>query len=231
VPSLFRRRTQAADEPAAPEPTADEPDATEPAADEAASTEADATEESASGPRAGVKPRAVTPGKGRATPKRRDQRRRAVEPPPKDRKEAYQRLRDRERTERAEARAAMMRGEEKYLPERDRGPERALIRNLIDARRSVGNYFFAVAIGIVLLGALPVPYLVKFAVNVLWIVMLASIIIDGFLISRLVKRVINERFPKTQLRLGGLYFYAIMRAMTLRPMRMPKPQVKAGEKV
>jgi len=222
VSSLFRRRTQASDE----SPAADEPATID------SESEADETDSAtSSGPRAGVKPKAYTPGKGKATPKRRDQRKRVAEPPPKDRKEAYKRLRERERGERAEARAAMMRGDEKYLPERDRGPERATIRNMIDARRSVGNYFFGVAIVIVLLGALPVPYVVKLAVNVLWVVMLVSIIIDGYLVTRLVRRMMSERFPKSTVRPGSLYFYAIMRAMTLRRMRMPSPQVKVGEKV
>jgi hypothetical protein len=42
---------------------------------------------------------------------------------------------------------------------------------------------------------------------------------------------VRERFPKTQQKMSGLYVYAIMRALSYRRMRIPKPRVKIGDKV
>ena len=61
-------------------------------------------------------------------------------------------MRERQRQERAEASAGMRAGDERYLLARDRGPERALVRNIVDSRRTVGTWFFAGAL-IVLIGS------------------------------------------------------------------------------
>jgi hypothetical protein len=47
----------------------------------------------------------------------------------------------------------------------------------------------------------------------------------GFLLSRMLKR----EFPETTRR-GGHVGYGIMRALTMRMMRLPRPQVKIGGK-
>ncbi|MGH3658032.1 MAG: DUF3043 domain-containing protein, partial [Micromonosporaceae bacterium] len=230
VPSLFRRRTQTATETS--EPASAEPDAAagaDPVPDDTGSAVPDTGPVA---PRAGVKPKAYTPGKGRATPKRRDARRRNAEPPPKDRKEAARRMRERQRTERAEAREAMMRGDERYLQPRDQGPERALTRNIVDARRNVGTWFFAGAV-VILIGTWPgaFPPQVRFVFDLFWVVLLVAVIVDSFVLCRLVRRLVRDRYPDTTQRFGGLYFYAVMRALTLRRMRIPKPQVKPGDAI
>src|SRR5690606_19980545 len=232
VPSLFRRRSTtdpASDRKADTASAADTSAASQTAGADTAGTDTTAPTSGRNGakPRAGIKPKAYTPGKGRPTPKRRDARKRLIEPPPKDRKEAMRRLRERQRQERAEARRAMLAGDERYLPPRDRGPERRLVRNIVDARRNVGTWFFGIAIVILVVSSIPVPPQVRLAVDVVWVATLIAIVIDSFLLSRLVKRLVSERFPKTQ-KFGGLYFYAIMRSLTLRRMRIPLPQVKPG---
>src|SRR5205823_3443859 len=87
-------------------------------------------------------------GKGRPTPKRREaQRRRTgpVAPPPRTRREAARRLREQNAVRRAEYRQGLRSGDDKYLSVRDRGPERALIRNIVDSRRNAGGIFLPVA--------------------------------------------------------------------------------------
>jgi hypothetical protein len=220
VPSLFRRQSQTAG-PAAT-PASDEPAGPDAAGD----SQAEGT-----GPRAGVKPKAYTPGKGRATPKRREAGKRLGEPPPKDRKEAYRRMRDRQKQERAEARTAMMAGDDKYLPPRDQGAERALVRDIVDARRNIGTWFFGGAV-VILIGTWPgVPNPVRFAFDAMWVVLLVAVAIDSVLLSRLVKRLVWGRYPKTTQRPGGLYTYAVMRSLTLRRMRIPKPRVSIGDAI
>jgi hypothetical protein len=50
-------------------------------------------------------------------------------------------------------------------------------------------------------------------------------------LSRRVRRVVGARFPKTEERWGSLYFYAIMRSLNFRRMRIPKPRVNVGDQV
>ena len=59
--------------------------------------------------------------------------------------------RDEMKSKRLAARAAYMRGEENALPARDKGAVRRYVRNYIDSRRNVGEYFLpAVATVLVL---------------------------------------------------------------------------------
>ena len=89
-----------------------------------------------------------TPGKGRATPKRREaeaKKRGPVAPPPRTTREAIKRnkvlrqqnpaTKDERRAATKERRERMMAGDEKYLLPRDRGPVKAYIRDLVDSDR------------------------------------------------------------------------------------------------
>jgi hypothetical protein len=51
------------------------------------------------------------------------------------------------------------------------------------------------------------------------------------LISRKVKKLVKERIPQTSQRMGALYMYGVMRALTFRRMRVPKPRVDLGAKI
>jgi hypothetical protein len=176
-----------------------------------------------------------TPSKrelGVTTPKRAsDQRRRPADAAPANRKEAMRQMRERQRAERMEAQEGMRNGDERYLMARDRGPERALVRDIVDSRRTVGTYFFGGAV-LVLLGSQPfMPRIVQLVTNILWVVLALGVVIDSVLIARKIKRLVRERFPKTTQRMGGLHLYGIMRGITFRRMRMPKARVAIGDKI
>ncbi len=176
-----------------------------------------------------------TPSKkelGVQTPKRTtSQRRHDAAQPPANRREAYKQVRDRQKAERAEASAGMRAGDERYLLARDRGPERRLVRDIVDSRRTAGTWFFAGAI-IVFIGSTgAMPIQVQFAANLLWALLAVTVIIDSILISRRIKKRITERFPDTTQRMGSLYLYGIMRGLSFRRMRVPKPQVELGDKI
>src|SRR3569833_3477811 len=92
--------------------------------------------------------KAYTPGKGKATPKRREaeaKKRGPVAPPPTTMREAMKRNKELRKANpqtkedrRAAAKArrdAMMRGDDKALLPRDRGPVKAYVRDLGDSRR------------------------------------------------------------------------------------------------
>jgi hypothetical protein len=175
-----------------------------------------------------------TPSKrelGMVTPKRSaTQRRRGAEPPPANRREAARRMRERQREQRTESMEGMRRGDERYLLARDRGPERALVRNIVDSRRNAGTWFFGGAL-IVLVGSSVANPLIQIVSNMLWAFLALAVVADAVLISRRIKKLVRERFPDTTQRMRSLYTYGIMRSITFRRMRMPKPQVDIGETV
>lgn len=173
---------------------------------------------------AAAQPRGYTPAKGRETPKRPSIGRRptaAVKSLSKDERRAER------RRLRAESAAEFRR----EGGPRDRGPERLLVRNVVDSRRTVGTWFFGGAL-IVLLGSnQAMPPEVRLGSNVLWVVLAFALIVDSILISRKIKKLVRERYPNTGQRLGSLYLYAIMRSITFRRMRTPVPRVAIGDPV
>jgi hypothetical protein len=172
-----------------------------------------------------------TPGKGKATPKRPPAQLRR-EAPPSDRKEAARRMREKERETRAEQRAGMMAGDERYLLPRDKGPERALARDVVDSRRTAGTWFFSAAFIVLVISSIrALPPQVILAANYAWLLLGFLVVLDSVLIARKIRKLVQERYPKTQQRMGGLYLYAIMRALSYRRFRIPKPRVNIGDKV
>jgi hypothetical protein len=208
VPSLFRRKST--------DLVAD--------ATDAVTTESDTA----------ARPKSYTPSKkelGLATPKRTSSGRRVAEAAPENRRQAYKQMRTRQRVERAEASAGMRAGDERYLLARDRGPERALVRNIVDSRRTVGTWFFAGAIIVLIGSSTKMPVQVQLFANLLWALLAIGVVVDSVLIARRVKKLVAERFPKSTTRKGSLYIYGIMRGLTFRRMRVPKPAIDLGTKV
>lgn len=222
--SSFRRKSAVAVEPAEAETVA----TTEPAEEKVA-------DEKKTRPR----PRAYTVSKrelGKVTPKRRRTSRR--EPPPANRREALKRLREKqrearekERQARAEARAAMLAGKEEYLPPRDKGPERRLVRDIVDARRNLASWFVPGALLVIVGSSQAMPVEIQLAANLFWVLLAAGIIVDSFLLTRRVKKIMLRRFPKAAKPPRSHYFYAIMRSFQFRRLRIPAPQVKLGERI
>lgn len=208
--SVFRRRTGAA----TPEPPTDPAEA------------ADAKE-----PIEGEGSRAK---KGRPTPKRREaekHRRRAITAPPRDRKEYLRQQRAKRREQTARYREGMARGDDRYLNKRDQGPVRRLARDYVDARRTLSEFFFMTTFGLMLVSLVlqgPQPLLYAILVTNLWPLILIVFVGDAWLVGYRVKKLARERFPDEELR--GLGFYAAMRAMQMRWLRMPKPRLKPGQK-
>ncbi|SCL37758.1 Protein of unknown function [Micromonospora rhizosphaerae] len=176
---------------------------------------------------ASARPRGYTPSKkelGKVTPKRPTAGRRPGTPTTPLTKEQ---AREHRRAARAEAAAEFRR----EGGPRDRGPERLLARNVVDSRRTVGTWFFGGAL-IVLVGSnAAMPPIVRLISNILWGALALGVVIDSILISRKIKKLVRERFPKSDQRLGSLYLYAIMRSITFRRMRAPAPQVNIGDKI
>ena len=172
-------------------------------------------------------------GKGRPTPKRHEAQGRRPgppPPPPTTRKEAYARTRQQQAQRRADTRAGMARGDDDYLPARDRGPVRRLVRDLVDSRRNAGSFFLPVA-ALVLVGYfIPNPAVQNYTVFV-WFLFFLVIIVDSVFLGRRIKKAVTSRFPDQPHRMKGLVWYGVSRATMVRRWRFPKPEVAVGAEV
>jgi hypothetical protein len=168
-------------------------------------------------------------GKGRPTPKRREVekgRRRAVGAP-KDRKEAYKQVRERQREDRTRSMQALRAGDEKHLPPRDRGPVRRYVRDTVDARRTVAEFFLPLALLIFILTLVPSEQAKLFG-STLWMALVVLIVIDSILLVARLRRGMRKSFPDQSHK--GAVPYALMRSMQIRRFRLPPPRVRSGRR-
>jgi hypothetical protein len=139
-------------------------------------------------------------------------------------------MREQQALRRTETRSGMARGEDDYLPARDRGPVRRLVRDIVDSRRNLGSLFLPVA-ALVLVGYfIPDPAVQSYTVFV-WFAYFLLIIIDSVFLGRRIRRTVAERFPGQPHRMRSLVWYGASRATMIRRWRFPKPQVALGAEV
>ncbi len=169
-------------------------------------------------------------GKGRPTPTRAEAEaaRRTRAKLPSDAKAARKAMRVREGAERAQTRAALYTGDERLLPARDQGPIRKRIRQFIDSRLSTGEVFLPVAL-LVMVAAFVQNKTVILFVNTVWSLMLLLVILDAVYVWTRVSQILKREFPDTARRLPHIG-YAIVRSLTMRLMRLPKPRYGIGGK-
>ncbi|MCF2531203.1 DUF3043 domain-containing protein [Yinghuangia soli] len=167
--------------------------------------------------------------KGRPTPKRSEAQanRKTRVTPPKDRKEAARVARQRAREDREAQRNALLTGEERALPLRDKGPVRRYCRDFVDARFSAAEFFLPSAVLILIMSIMPSAAL-KNASLLMWAAIIVLIVLDSIRLNYTLKKRLRERFPDANLK--GCTPYALMRSLQMRRLRLPKPQVKRGEK-
>ncbi|MGY1603368.1 DUF3043 domain-containing protein [Geodermatophilus sp. SYSU D00815] len=172
-----------------------------------------------------------TAGKGRPTPKRSEAQGRRPgppPPPPTTRKEAYKRMREQQAANRASARQAAARGDDSYLPARDRGPVRKLVRDIVDSRRNIGSLFLLVA-ALALVGTFVPNLVIRSYTSFVLMAFFAVFIVDSLFLSRKIKRTLAERLPDQSHK--GVTWYGISRSTMIRRWRFPKPDVAVGAEV
>ncbi|MCC3274818.1 MULTISPECIES: DUF3043 domain-containing protein [unclassified Arthrobacter] len=172
---------------------------------------------------AGARERA---GKGAPTPRRKDQeaaRRRPLVPD--DRKAAKAAARDSMRAERLKTRQALDTGDERYLPLRDKGPNRRFIRDIVDARRNVGEYVMIAALVFVIFSFIQNVDVQLFVMAAFWVLILA-VIADSFMLRRQIRKRLTSKFGGPN---SGDVWYGVSRSLQLRRFRLPKPQVARGQ--
>ena len=169
----------------------------------------------------------ISSGKGHATPTRKEKEAARKRPlVANDRTERRRREREAATAERERARVGMANGEQKYLPIRDRGPQRKFVRDYVDARWSVGELLLPTIVLFFVTSFFPpesVVQLVGFAI--MWFVLIVSVI-DAVIVGNILKKKLTEKFGSMD---KGGRFYAAMRMVYFRQMRLPKAQVKRGE--
>lgn len=171
-----------------------------------------------------------TEKKGRPTPARKEREAARKRPLVGNRsKEAKRASRDKLRDERNRARTGMMAGEEKFLTMRDRGPQRRLVRNFVDARFTAGELVLPALFAVVLLTFIDNQTIATYSLFGMW-ALFAVVAVDAWVVGRLAKQKVTQKYGAEQME-SGMAWYAAMRSIQMRPMRIPKPQVKRGEKV
>jgi hypothetical protein len=134
----------------------------------------------------------------------------------------------RDKAERAKRYDAMKRGDESALGARDRGNVRRYARNYVDSHRRISNYMMI----IIVLLIVALPTLGKASgssVSYIEFGVIAIIILDAYFLGQTIRKQAEKRYPNESTR--GLAWYAGMRALQIRQMRFPKPQVKPGDKI
>ena len=178
-------------------------------------------------------------GKGRPTPKRSEAQARnrvplvgapALKPnaTKEEKKAAKAAQREANRKMRLEAQAGAARGDARYLPVRDQGPARALTRDIVDARRNLGEVFLPIAVVSFVLTLIATPF-TRVAGAVLLYGLVLGIVADSFLLSRKVRKVVVARYGETEAK--GVGLYGSMRAIQFRRGRRPLPRVERGAKL
>lgn len=166
--------------------------------------------------------------KGRPTPKRKDsQPKRGASLAPAKTREEKRAAKEANRMQRLAQRSAYMRGEESALPARDRGPVRKYVRNLVDSRISVGEFFLPLIFIVLLVSITRNQTIAVLSILTMYVIMIFAII-DGWFLGRKIKKQLAEKFPNESTK--GLALYGFLRSTQMRRMRAPKPNIKRGDK-
>ena len=166
-------------------------------------------------------------GKGRPTPTRKEAEAaaRARAKVPRTRKEQMAAQRTSRGDTSQKMRQAMKTGDERYLPSRDRGPVRRFLRDFVDSRFSFIELMVPLLIASMILSY---AGLVQLGNTILFTTVMV-IIFDVVMLRVRVRRALAERFPDESPK--GAVLYAAMRSLQMKFMRLPKAQVKIGEKL
>lgn len=174
-------------------------------------------------------------GKGKPTPQRKKQellRKRPVVggTSPEAKKLAKETL----RAERLKAREGLANGEDRYLTSRDKGPQRRLVRDVVDSRFTVGELvlpalFLVIIVSSIRTDNLELDVTIQLGTLLTMWGLFLAIAIDGYFIGRKAQKIVDSKFAGKAEK--GLRWYAAMRSIQMRSMRLPKAQVKRGTKI
>lgn len=166
--------------------------------------------------------------KNRPTPKRKEQeaarKRPLVE---SDRKAAKRRAREERRAAAQVQHRAMLTGDERHLPPRDRGPVKRFIRDYVDARWNIGEILLPVMLLMLLASFLGGAQPWVLSISLMLYLLIIFAVVDSILTWRKIKKTLGAKYDEADLRGGG--FYTFIRSFQLRRWRMPRAQVRRGQ--
>lgn len=163
-----------------------------------------------------------TVGKGHPTPSRKEREAANKRPlVPNDRKEAARLERARANEARNRARIGLAAGDERYLPLRDRGPQKKYARDYVDARYNVGELMVPFMFLVIIMTFIPSLPVQESSFLVLWAFFFIALT-DVMILSIQLRKKMTAKFGSID---KGVRWYAGMRSLQMRPLRLPKPQV------
>jgi hypothetical protein len=169
-------------------------------------------------------------GKGRPTPSRKEAEAaaKARAKTPRTRKElaAQQRLARSESS--SKMREAMKTGDDRFLPARDRGPVKRFLRDYVDSRFSFVELMIPVLLVTTVMAWSGSSQVAAYG-NAILLGMLLLIITDMVRMRFKLKKELAARFPGEPTK--GTTYYAVMRSLQMKFMRLPKAQVKIGQRL
>lgn len=166
-------------------------------------------------------------GKGRPTPSRKEAEAaaRARAKVPRTRKEQMAAQRAARGDTSQKMREAMKTGDERYLPARDRGPVRRFLRDYVDTRFSFIELMVPLLVVSMILSYSGFAQLG----NTILFSTIMVILFDVVMLRFRVRRELAARFPDESTK--GATLYAVMRSLQMKFLRLPKAQVKIGQKL
>jgi hypothetical protein len=167
--------------------------------------------------------------KGRPTPSRREAEaaNKAKAKVPRTRKEMAAARRLARADSGTKVRKAMRSGDEQYLPARDKGPVRRFVRDYVDASFWILELMLPAMVVFLIFGYSGSTTLATYA-NLALPALLLMIIIEAVRLRGRLRKELARRFPDEPNATKGATMYAVMRALQVRFLRQPKPQVKMG---
>jgi hypothetical protein len=169
-------------------------------------------------------------GKGRPTPSRKEREAANRRPLVGDRtKEGRKAAAAAASAKRNEARLGLLSGEERFLGPRDRGPQKRFARDFVDSKYTVGELVLPVVVLSLILTTIN-SALVQIAVLIFMWALFLGIFVNAWWLGRGVTKALAEKYGTEKVE-RGLRMYVAMRSIQMRPMRLPKSQVKRGTKV
>jgi hypothetical protein len=167
-------------------------------------------------------------GKGRPTPKRREAEAaaKARAKVPRTRKEIAKAQRSGNLDSSQKMRAALKGGDPRFLPARDRGPVKAFLRDLVDSRLSFVSLMIPLMILTLVLGYSGNVQAAAIG-NAILLGTLLLVAVEMVILRFRIRRELAKRFPDEPVK--GTTYYALIRALQMRFMRLPKARVKLGQ--
>ena len=189
--------------------------------------EAEAAPKTEETPAAGSRPDPEAK-KGHPTPKRKAAQAETLRPlVPKDRKASRRLAKERAYEKQDREYDAMKTGDLQHMPVYERMPVRVYIRDYVDARWNLMDFFIPIAMPLMIVSMLitySYPAASTWMMAIMWAYILAAVV-DLFFMWRKLKPKLIAKFGEASVAKGTRNgFYAWSRTLTVRRWRLPRPR-------